>query len=178
MGGSEQVLTDAAALAARTQATVTYQIATALQSTIGSLLDPAYTLVCVVLLCMYTEFAARVFRVDVSIARRVLLAQLGLSLMGAVDYALVQAAATRQASFLLQTYSLCLPSVLDCVSQMMLSNDYVQNAISAYGLQVCSKLPRDAAGDRFGSPTVVRVCVVDSHGKLLLRTYACAGPGF
>ena len=48
MGGSEQVLTDAAALASRTQATVTYQIATALQTTIGSLLDPAYTLVGVV----------------------------------------------------------------------------------------------------------------------------------
>jgi hypothetical protein len=48
---------------------VTYQIATALQLTIGSLLDPAYTLVCVVLLCMYTEYAAHVFRVDVSIAR-------------------------------------------------------------------------------------------------------------
>jgi hypothetical protein len=56
MGGSEQVLTDAAALDARTQATVTYQIARALQSTIGSLLDPAYTLVGVVRLCMYTEF--------------------------------------------------------------------------------------------------------------------------
>ena len=76
MGGSEQVLTDAAALDARTQATVTYQIARALQSTIGSLLDPASTLICVMLLCMYTEVAAGVFRMDVSITRRVLLAQL------------------------------------------------------------------------------------------------------
>ena len=111
---------------------MTYQIATALQLTIASLLDPAYTLVGVVLLCMYTEFAARVLGVDVSIARRVLLAQLGLSLMGAVDYALVQAAATRHASFLLRTYSLCLPSVLGSISPVMLSNDYVQNAISSY----------------------------------------------
>jgi hypothetical protein len=98
MGGSDQVLTDAAALAARTQSTVTYQIATVMQSTLGSLLDPAYTLVGVVLLCMYTEFAARVLRVDVSIALRVLFTQLGLSLMGAVDYALVQEEATRHAS--------------------------------------------------------------------------------
>ena len=78
------MLTDAASLATRTQATVTYQIATALLTMICSLL-PAYTLVSVVLFCIYTEFAARVLRVDVSIARRVLLAQLGLSLMGAVD---------------------------------------------------------------------------------------------
>jgi hypothetical protein len=131
MGGSEQVLTDAAALAARTQSTVTYQIATVMQSTLGSLLDPAYTLVGVVLLCMYTEFAARVLRVDVSITRRVLFT-LGLSLMGAVDYALVQEAATRYANFLLRTYSLCLPSVLGSVSPLMLSNDYVQNAISPH----------------------------------------------
>ena len=107
MGGSEQVLTDAAALAARTQATVTYQIATAVQTTIGSLLDPAYAVVSVVLFCIYTEFAVRVLRVDVSYARRVLLAHFGLSLMGAVDYALVQTAATRHASFLLRTRRRC-----------------------------------------------------------------------
>ena len=77
MGGSDQVLLDAAALAARTQGTVTYQIATALQSTIGSWLDPGSTLICVMLLCMYTEVAAGVFRIDVNITRQVLLAQLG-----------------------------------------------------------------------------------------------------
>jgi len=59
-----------------------------------SLLDPAYTIVSVVLLCMYTEFAVRVLRVDVNIPLRVLLAELGLSLMGAVDYTLVQLEAT------------------------------------------------------------------------------------
>lgn len=159
MGGSEQVLTDTAALAARTQATVTYQIATALQTTIGSLLDPAYTLVCVVLLCMYTEFAARVFRADVSIARRVLLAQLGLSLMGAVDYALVQAAATQQASFLLRTYSLCLPSVLGSASPMMLSNDYVQNAISSYVYRYAQNSQEMLKGIDFGAPPLY-VCVL------------------
>ena len=58
-----------------------------------SLLDPAYTIVSVVLLCMYTEFAVRVLRVDVNIPLRVLLAEL-LSLMGAVDYTLVQLEAT------------------------------------------------------------------------------------
>jgi hypothetical protein len=159
MGGSEQVLTDAAALAARTQATVTYQIATALQSTIGSLLDPAYTLVGVVLLCMYTEFAALVLGVDVSIARRVLLAQLGLSLMGAVDYALVQAAATRHASFLLRTYSLCLPSVLGSISPVMLSNDYVQNAISSYVYQYAQNSQEMLRGIDFGAPPLY-VCVL------------------
>ena len=159
MGGSEQVLTDTAAIAARTQATVTYQIETALQTTIGSLLDPAYTLVCVVLLCMYTEFAARVFRADVSIARRVLLAQLGLSLMGAVDYALVQAAATQQASFLLRTYSLCLPSVLGSASPMMLSNDYVQNAISSYVYRYAQNSQEMLKGIDFGAPPLY-VCVL------------------
>ena len=153
------MLTDAAALAARTQATVTYQIATALQSTIGSLLDPAYTLVGVVLLCMYTEFAARVFRVDVSIARRVLLAQLGLSLMAAVDYALLQAAATRHASFLLRTYSLCLPSVLGSVSPVMLSNEYVQNAISSYVYRYAQNSQEMLRGIDFGAPPLY-VCVL------------------
>jgi hypothetical protein len=161
------VLTDTAALAARTQATVTYQIATALQLTFGSLLDPAYKLVCVVLMCMYTEFAARVFRADVSIAMRVLPMQLCLSLMGAVDYALVQAAATQQASFLFRTYSHWLPSVLGSASLMMLSNNYVQNAISSYVYRYAQKILRDAAGDRFWSAAVVRVCVVYSHGKAL-----------
>jgi hypothetical protein len=159
MGGSEQVLTDAAALASRTQATVTYQIATALQTSIGSLLDPAYTLVGVVLLCMYTEFAAQVLRVDVSIARRVLLAQLGLSLMGAVDYALVQAAATRNASFLLRTYSLCLPSVLGSVSPAMLSNDYVQNAISSYVYRYAQNSQEMLQGVDFGALPLY-VCVL------------------
>ena len=159
MGGSEQVLTDAAALAARTQATVTYQIATALQSTIGSLLDPASTFVCVMLLCMYTEVAARVFRVDVSIARRVLLAQLGLSLMAAVDYALVQAAASRHASFLLRTYSLCLPSVLASVSPMMLSNGYVQTAISSYVYRYAQNSQQMLQGIDFGAPPLY-VCVL------------------
>jgi len=152
MGGSEQVLLDAAALAARTQGTVTYQIATALQSTIGSLLDPASTLVCVMLLCMYTEFAARVFRIDVSITRRVLLAQLGLSLMAAVDYALMGAAASRHANFLLRTYALCLPTVLGSFSPMMLSNDYVQNAISSYVYSYAQKSQSMIQGIDFGAP--------------------------
>lgn len=152
MGGSEQVLLDAAALAARTQGTVTYQIATALQSTIGSLLDPASTLICVMLLCMYTEFAARVFRMDVSITRRVLLAQLGLSLMAAVDYALVRAAASRHASFLLRTCALCLPTVLGSFSPMMLSNDYVQNAISSYVYSYAQNSQYMIQGIDFGAP--------------------------
>jgi len=152
MGGSDQVLLDAAALAARTQGTVTYQIATALQSTIGSLLDPGSTLVCVMLLCMYTEVAARVFRINVSITRRVLLAQLGLSLMAAVDYALAQAAASQHASFLLRTYALCLPTVLGSVSPMMLSNDYVQNAISSYVYRYAQNSQYMIQGIDFGAP--------------------------
>jgi hypothetical protein len=159
MGGSEQVLTDAAALAARTQATVTYQIATALQTTIGSLLDPASTLVCVVLLCMYMEVAGRFFCVDVSIARRVLLAQLGLSLMRAVDVALVKTTASQHDTFLLRTYSLCLPSVLGSVSPTMLSNDYVQNAISAYVFDYAQKSQDMVKGVDFAAPPLY-VCVL------------------
>jgi hypothetical protein len=66
MGGSDQVLLDAAALAARTQGTVTYQIATALQSTIGSWLDPGSTLICVMLLCyfLFTSFLFTQFRIE------------------------------------------------------------------------------------------------------------------
>ncbi len=159
MGGSEQVLLDAAALAARTQGTVTYQIATALQSTIGSLLDPGSTLVCVMLLCVYTEVAAGVFRIDVNITRQVLLAQLGLSLMAAVDYALVQAAASQHASFLLRTYALCLPTVLGSVSPMMLSNDYVQNAISSYVYRYAQNSQYMIQGFDFGAPPLY-LCVL------------------
>ena len=159
MGGSDQVLLDAAALAARTQGTVTYQIATALQSTIGSLLDPGSTLVCVMLLCMYTEVAAGVFRIDVSITRRVLLAQLGLSLMAAVDYALAQAAASQHTSFLLRTYALCLPTVLGSVSPMMLSNDYVQNAISSYVYRYAQNSQYMIQGFDFGAPPLY-LCVL------------------
>ena len=126
------VLADAAALAARTQGTVTYQIATALESSVRSLLEPADILVCVVLLCMYTEAAAHVLRVDVSIPRRVLLAQLGLSLMSAVDHALAAEATSSHVRFLLRTFTLCLPSVLGAASPAMLQNDYVQNALSTY----------------------------------------------
>ena len=159
MGGSDQVLLDAAALAARTQGTVTYQIATALQSTIGSWLDPGSTLICVMLLCMYTEVAAGVFRIDVNITRQVLLAQLGFSLMAAVDYALAQAAASQHASFLLRTYALCLPTVLGSVSPMMLSNDYVQNAISSYVYRYAQNSQYMIQGIDFGAPPVY-LCVL------------------
>lgn len=126
------VLLDVAGLAARTQGTVTYQIATALESSISSFLDPANTLISVALLTMYTEFAARVFNVDVSVARAVLLAQLSLSLMSAVDSALAGVSSSSHVRFLLRTYTLCLPSVLRAVSPRMLDNQYVQNAISTY----------------------------------------------
>jgi hypothetical protein len=67
----------------------------ALQKTLLSFLDPAYTLAGVVLLCMYTECAARVqSNMDVSIDWRVLLTQLGQSLMVDIDYALTVAAAS------------------------------------------------------------------------------------
>jgi hypothetical protein len=158
MGGSKQVLLDAAALATRTQATVTYQIATAMQSTIGSLLDPASTLVCVVLLCMYTEASARVFGMDVTITHQVLLAQLGVSIMAAVNYALTFEAASKQSSFLLQTYSLCLPSVLGSVSPIMLSNNYVQNAMSVYVYSYAQNSESMLEGLDFGAPPLF-VCV-------------------
>jgi hypothetical protein len=79
--------------------------------------------------------------------------------MGAVDYALVQAAATRHASFLLRTYSLCLPSVLGSVSPVMLSNDYVQNAISSYVYRYAQNSQEMLRGIDFGAPPLY-VCVL------------------
>jgi hypothetical protein len=160
MGGSEQVLVDAAELVARTQATLTYQLASALQMTLLSFLDPAYTLAGVVLLCMYTECAARVqSKMDVSIARRVLLAQLGQSLMGAIDYSLTGAAATPSMGFLLRTCSLCLPSVLGSISPTLVSNDYVQNAISAYVYSYAQKSETMLRGVDMGAPPLY-LCVL------------------
>lgn len=160
MGGSEQVLIDAAELVARTQATLTFQLASALQMTLLSFLDPAYTLAGVVLLCMYTECAARVqSKMDVSIARRVLLAQLGQSLMGAIDYSLTGAAATPSTGFLLRTCSLCLPSVLGSISPTLVSNDYVQNAISAYVYSYAQKSETMLRGVDMGAPPLY-LCVL------------------
>ena len=148
------VLADAAALAARTQGTVTYQIATALESSVRSLLEPADILVCVVLLSMYTEAAAHVLRVDVSIPRRVLLAQLGVSVMSAVDNALLQEATSSHVRFLLRTYTLLLPSVLGAVSPAMLESDYVQNAISTYVYRYAQNSQQMLQGAQLGASPV------------------------
>jgi len=135
MGGSAQIAIDAEALIRRTEGAVTYQTATALQFTFNLLLDPELTLACVLLLCIFTEYVSRNFKVDLTIFRQVLLSQLGLSFMSAVDYALPNLSSnlsSKMIIFLLRTYALCLPSVIGAVSPWMLANNYVQTAINSY----------------------------------------------
>ncbi len=97
--------------------------------------------------------------------------ELGLSLMGAVDYALVQAEATRHASFLLRTYSLCLQIILGSVSPVMLSKDYVQNTISEYVYRYVQNSQEMLQGIDFGSP-LLYVCVLSI---VMARHSALAG---
>ena len=159
MGGSAQVIIDAASLVRRTEGAVTYQIATALQSTLRLLLDPEYSLACVLLMCIFTECASRVQGVDVSIAKQVLLSQLGFSFISAVDYALSKAAVSTMTIFLLRTYTLCLPSVIGAVSPAMLADKYVQTAIVSYVYRYAQNSKEIVNGIDWGA-TPIYLCVL------------------
>ena len=159
MGGSAQVIIDAASLVRRTEGAVTYQIATALQSTLRLLLDPEYSLACVLLMCIFTECASRVQGVDVSIAKQVLLSQLGFSFISAVDYALSKAAVSTMTIFLLRTYTLCLPSVIGAVSPAMLADKYVQTAIVSYVYRYAQNSKQIVNGIDWGA-TPIYLCLL------------------
>ena len=159
MGGSAQVIIDAASLVRRTEGAVTYQIATALQSTLRLLLDPEYSLACVLLMCIFTECASRVQGVDVSIAKQVLLSQLGFSFISAVDYALSKAAVSTMTIFLLRTYTLCLPSVIGAVSPAMLADKYVQTAIVSYVYRYAQNSKEIVNGIDWGA-TPIYLCLL------------------
>lgn len=130
-----QVLHDSHTLALRLQSTLTFQLSAALQVALGTFLDPEYSIACILLLCMYTECLARVLHIQVKVARQVLLAQFGQSLMTYIDKILAVSLAPAYLKLLFRTCSLCLPSVLSSISTTFVNNNYAQNAISAYVYQ-------------------------------------------
>ena len=144
----------------RLQSVLNYQLALALQTTLGVLMPPTEQLCALLLLCV-CERALLSVRMQSEIVRCVLVVQVGQAMQNMLpSTAWTTASATQLASgFLSNTLGLMLPSLLELLAPDFMRTDYVQNAISVCVFQYAASTRELLGRVNFGvSP--VYICLL------------------
>ena len=144
----------------RLQSVLNYQLALALQTTLGVLMPPTEQLCALLLLCV-CERALLSVRMQSEIVRCVLVVQVGQAMQNMLpSTAWTTASATQLASgFLSNTLGLMLPSLLELLAPDFMRPDNVQNAISVCLFQYASSTREFLGHVNFGvSP--VYICLL------------------
>ena len=155
-----QVQSDLLRVVSRLQSVLNYQLALALQTTLGVLMPPTEQLCALLLLCV-CERALQSVRMGSEIVRGVLVVQVGQAIQNMLpSTAWTTASATQLASgFLSNTLGLMLPSLLELLAPEFMRTDYVQNAISVCLFQYAASTREFLGRVNFGvSP--VYICLL------------------
>ena len=155
-----QVQSDLLRVVSRLQSVLNYQLALALQTTLGVLMPPTEQLCALLLLCV-CERALQSVRMGSEIVRGVLVVQVGQAIQNMLpSTAWTTASATQLASgFLSNTLGLMLPSLLELLAPDFMRTDYVQNAISVCLFQYAASTREFLGRVNFGvSP--VYICLL------------------
>lgn len=137
---AKQARTDVSRVVSRAESVLSFQLATALQTSLDQVISPAEQLAVLVLLSFGLEGAAypqHVRGLYYSITQSVLVVQIGQTLQGLLVYKNWTDSGMHGLAlgFLLNTLGLCLPSLLEVVQPDLVASLYVQNALSVWLFQ-------------------------------------------
>ena len=138
-----QAIADAAAVLSRARSVLSFQIATALQTSLYRFMSASEQLGALLLVCVGLEGIARVSKMqDIRfvLPRSVLVVQVGQALQELLvfkEWASSSAEGVAQ-GFLLNTLGLCVPAILEMLSPIFFQSAYLQNALSVWLFQYVS----------------------------------------
>jgi hypothetical protein len=148
-----QAQSDLLRVVGRLQSVLNYQLALALQKTLGDFLQPTEQLSALLLIAV-CERALDSVCMGSEIVRGVLVVQVGQAIQNLLpSTAWTTASETQLASgFLINTVALMLPSMLELVTPVFMRTDYVQNAISVCLFQYAASTRTLLTRVHFGVP--------------------------
>jgi hypothetical protein len=156
-----QARLDALSVVSRAESVLSFQLATALQTSLDEVMSAGEQLAVLVLLCLSLEGMAMGQEhrgVRFTVTHSVLVVQVGQTLQGLLLYRTWAESGMHGLAlgFLVNTLGLCLPSVLELVSPGFISSAYVQNALSVWLFQFAASTRIILARVDFGvSPTYI-----------------------
>jgi hypothetical protein len=160
MSWQTQEQSDLLRVVGRLQSVLNYQLAIALQITLGVLMRPTEQLCALLLLCV-CEQAMQSVRMGSEIVHCVLVVQVGQAIQNMLPSTAWTTASETQTErgFLINTLGLMLPSLLELVAPDFMRTDYVQNAISVCLFQYAASTQKLLGRVDFGvSP--VYICLL------------------
>lgn len=177
---AQEVREDALRVLQQLQGIVSFQLAIALQGSLDAVLSAPKQVGVLVLLWLGMSGATRVWHADVRVARSVLVVQAGQSVLRVLTSAGGWSRGSKTqvaAGFLLNTFALCVPSLLGVVSPELVATDYVQNAISVYLFQYATASRELLASVDFGvSPAVFCLLALVVSSSVHSRAGLLAAP--
>jgi hypothetical protein len=153
----QQVRADLVRVLSQMQSTISFQLSGALQNDLSAVFSGHEQLGVLLLLCLGLN-VAEIYKADVALPRGVLVVQTGQSVLGVLSSVRGWARGSEAQvamGFLINTFALCLPSLLGVVSPGLVAMDYVQNAISVYLFQYATTSRELLATTDFGTSPVV-----------------------
>jgi len=156
-----QVNTDAVRVLIRAESVLSFQIATALQNSLYSVLTAGEQLATLLILCVGLEGFARAVKakdIRMEILRRVLIVQLGQAVQEVLVFKNWASSSTEGVAqgFLLNTLGLCVPGALEIFNPAFMQSAYLQNALAVWLFQYATTTREALARVDFGvSPVFI-----------------------
>jgi len=150
-----QVKTDAVRVLIRAESVLSFQIATALQTSLYSVLTASEQLATLLILCVGLEGFARAVKtkdIGFEISRKVLIVQLGQAAQELLVFKNWASSSTEGVAqgFLLNTLGLCVPGAIEIFNPAFMQSAYLQNALAVWLFQYATTTRQALARVDFG----------------------------